>query len=438
MGKFPRSGGLATAGMAAVLAAGVVAGCGEDDEEQPPAGGDAGESAAIDLKVGDLVPLTGDLADFGPPGRKAADLAIGEIEKAIEQTGADHTVTIQHEDTQTDPQASVQAARKLTGPFGATCLTGAWASADTLAVTRSVTTRENVLQLSPASTSDEITGLTDDGLVNRTTPPDSFQGPALAAVVEEPLGGADGKVVNIGARNDAYGTGLADTFAEAWESRGGRIGEKVVYDPQQPSYDSEARAIVSGDPDAWVIVDFPETFQEIGPALVRTGDWDPARSFVTDGLASDNLPEDVGRRVTEGLRGTAPGVPDESKAAAAFDRLWKDAGGPERQTFDAQNFDAVMLCYLASVAAGSTDGADMAEALQAVSGPGGQQFTWDQLPEAVEALQRGDDIDYQGASGPIDLNEAGDPTAGVYDVFQYEDGKLKTVDEVPLPEEAAS
>ncbi len=35
-----------------------------------------------------------------------------------------------------------------------------------------------------------------------------------------------------------------------------------------------------------------------------------------------------------------------------------------------QNFDAVMLCYLAAVAAGSTDGADMAEALQSVSAPG--------------------------------------------------------------------
>ena len=30
-------------------------------------------------------------------------------------------------------------------------------------------------------------------------------------------------------------------------------------------------------------------------------------------------------------------------------------------TFDAQNFDAVILCYLAAVAAGSTDGKEMAD-----------------------------------------------------------------------------
>ncbi|MGH9033959.1 MAG: ABC transporter substrate-binding protein, partial [Acidimicrobiia bacterium] len=326
---------------------------------------------------------------------------------------------------------SVQAARKAVAE-GASCIAGAWASADTIPVARSVTIREEILQISPASTSDEITGLDDDGLVNRTAPPDSFQGPALATVVAEDLGGAEGMVVNIGARNDAYGTGLADTFSEAWEEQGGTIGQRVIYDPQQPSYNSEAAQIVRGNPDAFVIIDFPETFSKVGPALFRTGNWDPSKTWVTDGLKSGSLPEDVGRKVVEGMRGTAPGVPDESAAAGAFDTLFTEAPGPERQTFDAQNFDAVMLCYLAAVAAGSTEGADMAEQVRAVSGPGGEQFTWEELPQAIEALERGDDIDYQGASGPIDLNRDGDPTAGVYDIFLYEGGDVRNVDEVPL------
>ena len=55
----------------------------------------------FDLKLGDIVPLTGALADFGPPGRKSADLAVGEIKKAIQQVGVDRTVTIQHEDEET-------------------------------------------------------------------------------------------------------------------------------------------------------------------------------------------------------------------------------------------------------------------------------------------------------------------------------------------------
>ena len=38
----------------------------------------------VDLTIGDIVPLTGDLSDFGPPGRKAADLAVDQIKQAIE------------------------------------------------------------------------------------------------------------------------------------------------------------------------------------------------------------------------------------------------------------------------------------------------------------------------------------------------------------------
>ncbi len=405
----------------AVAALGACGGGGEPEQ----AGG--GGAQPLELKIGDLLPLTGDLSDFGPPGRKAADLAVEEIRKA----GTGDTVTIAHEDTQTDPQAAVSAARKAVGE-GASCLAGGWASASTLAIARSVATRQRVLEISPASTSDEITDLRDRGLVNRTVPPDSFQGPALADALAPSLGGGEGKTVNVGARNDAYGTGLAKSFGNAWKAKGGRIGEQVIYDPMQPSYNSEAGKIVQGAPDAFVIVDFPETFGKVGPALVRTGDWDPAKTFVTDGLKSDSLPKDVGREATDGIRGTAPGAPDEGDAPKAFGELYEQAGGPGRQTFDAQNFDAVMLCYLSAVAAGSTDGPEMAAKVREVSGPPGIMYTFEQLGDAVKALKNGDDIDYQGASGPLDLDEAGDATSGVYDLFRYEGESLNVFDEVPV------
>src|SRR5918992_2940823 len=194
-----------------------LAACGDDDEEGDGTTADiTGGEETLELTIGDSVPLTGDLADFGPPGEKAADLAVDEINSAIEEVGADHTVEIIHEDNETNPQAAVQAARSMVAD-GASCITGAWASADTIPTARSVSIREGVLQISPASTSDEITDLDDDGLINRTSPPDRFQGPTLAEAISEDLGEAEGRTVNIGAQNTPYGTGLADTFAEGWE-----------------------------------------------------------------------------------------------------------------------------------------------------------------------------------------------------------------------------
>ncbi|HSJ17369.1 MAG TPA: ABC transporter substrate-binding protein [Solirubrobacterales bacterium] len=418
---------VAVAGLALGLAA-----CGGDDDDD----GGPGETQ-VDLTIGDSLPLSGDLADFGPPGDKAAKLAVSEIKNAIQDAGVDHKVTLVTEDNETNPQAAVQAARKMVTD-GATCIAGAWASADTIPTFESVSSREGILQISPASTSDEITGLNDpDGLMNRTAPPDAFQGPTLADYMEEELGGAEGTTVNVGARNDAYGTGLADTFSAAWEEKGGSIGDEVIYDPEQPSYDSEAGQIASGNPDAWVIIDFPETYNKVGPALVRSGDWDPKKTFVTDGLVSGSLGEDAGEDAVEGIRATAPGAPDEGSPTEQFDEAYTQFNprNVDRQTFDAQNFDAVMLCYLAAVAAGSTEGTDMAEEVREVSGPPGDEYTYLTLSDAITALQDGDDIDYNGASGQIDMDEAGDATAGVYDTYEYRGGVPEVSGELPVAEE---
>lgn len=416
----------AGAGLALVLG---LAACGGGDDNS--GGGGTGK---IDLTIGDSIPLTGDLSDYGPPGQKASDLAISVITKANQQAGVDNTVKVVHEDNETSPQAAVQAARKLVDSDNASCITGAWASSDTIPTAQSVSIPDGVLQISPASTADEITDLDDDGLVNRTSPPDSFQGPTLANTIADALGGASGKTVNIGARNDAYGTGLSQTFGDAWKDLGGSVGQQVIYDPEQPSYDSEAAQITSGNPDATVIIDFPETFVKVAPALQRTGNWDPTKGWFTDGLASSSLTEDISPEIVSGMRGTAPGAPDKGEASTAFDQLYTstDPKDVDRQTFDAQQFDATILCYLAAVAAGSTDGKDMADHLTDVSAPPGVPYTWEQLPEAIKALQDGQDIDYQGASGAIDMDDAGDATAGVYDIYTFKGADLEVIGEQPV------
>ena len=404
--KRPNLAILATAVSCLVLAGGLVA-CGDDDDE-----GDGG------LIIGASLPFTGDLADYAPPAQKAAELAISEIEKA----GGD--VTLETADNQTNPEGAVQAARELVAK-GADCISGAWASTDTIPTARSVTIDEEIPLISPSSTAFDISNLDDDGLVSRTSPTDNLQGPALADLIASQIGGSQGKTVKIGARDDAYGTGFVEYFTKAWEARGGTIGESVLYDPDIPSYNSEAQQITSGNPDAFVIVDFPETFVKVGPALERTGRWDPGITFITDGLADSTLVAE-NAELMEGIRGTAPGTPEEGASSQAFDAAFNAAPPQdvERLTFDAQTFDSVMLCYLASVAAGSTDGRAIGDEVQAVSGPGGKKFAWNQLPQAIKALENGQDIDYIGAAGEIDLDDNGDPTVGVYDQLEVRNGEL--------------
>ncbi len=418
--------------VAACLSFGIVA-CGDDDEDS--GGGTGGEGGvALDFTIGALLPLTGDLQDFGGSGEKAANVALAEIEAAIEEAGVDHTVELQVEDDQTTEEGGISGAQALV-QSDTSCVVGAYASGVTIPVAQSVTISEEILQISPAATSDEITGLEDDGFLNRTAPPDSFQGPTLADFIDQELGGAEGKTVNIGARNDPYGTGLAETFSAAWEGLGGEIGSETIYDPEAATYDSEAGDIVDGDPDAIVIIDFPETYAKVGPALAGTGDFDPTTAFVTDGLISGTLAEDAGDDAVVGLRGTAPGSPDEGEASSAFDEVYTSAepADVDRNTFDAQTFDAVVLCYLAAVGAGSAEGADMQGVVREISAAPGDQYTFEDLAGAIEALQNGDDIDYEGASGSIEMDDTGDATAGVYDTYEFDDkGVPNVVGEVPV------
>jgi ABC-type branched-subunit amino acid transport system substrate-binding protein len=346
----------------------------------------------------------------------------------------DHTVALQIEDDQTTEEGGISGAQAL-AQADASCIAGAYASGVTIPVAESVTIDEEILQISPAATSDEITGLEDDGFLNRTAPPDSFQGPTLADFMEEELGEVEGTVVNVGARNDPYGTGLADTFSAAWEAKGGEIGSETIYDPEAATYDSEAGDIVSGNPDAIVIIDFPETYAKMGPALAGTGDFDPKTAFVTDGLISGALAEDAGEDAVVGLRGTAPGSPDEGEASSAFDEVYLAAEpkNQDRNTFDSQTFDAVVLCYLAAVAAGSAEGADMEGVVREISAAPGDQYTFEEMPELIEALQNGDDVDYEGASGSIEMDDTGDATAGVYDTYEFgAGGAVEVVGEVPV------
>ena len=427
---------LAVVGATIALGGGLVA-CGEDEEED--GGGGAAQTApetSFDLVIGDLVPLTGDLSVFGPPGRKAADLAVDEIDTAVADVGSDIQVSIEHADTETASQAAVQAARRLISN-GASCLTGAWASSNTIPVGTSVAARQRVPQISPASTSAEISTLDDNGFVFRTAPSDNLQGVALADTVEEELGGTD-FTVSLAARNDAYGEGFIDRFKEAWEERGGSTTGPVLYDPQQPSYNSEAGEIVSGQPEAYVIIDFPDTYARMGAALARTGQFDATALFTADGLAADEVPEGVPDEAIVGAKGTRPGSPEAGEVVEQFDQLFEQAGGPARGTFDAQNFDAVMLCFLAATAAGSSDGGDIQEALPDVSAPPGDKYTYLQLADAVRAMQEGQDIDFDGVTGPIDFDENGDPTTATYEVWTYaEDGQLEVMRQFEAAQEGA-
>jgi hypothetical protein len=105
----------------------------------------------------------------------------------------------------------------------------------------------------------------------------------------------------------------------------------------------------------------------------------------------------------------APPTPSASEPSIGFNELYASSEPTEVEPapYAAEVFDATILCYLAAVAAGSAEGRDMALVLIDNTAPAGTEYSWEELPDAVRALEAGEDINYTGASGPIDMDENG-------------------------------
>ncbi len=403
----------------------IAAGCGSDDDGGSDSDGGGGFDGS--MKVGAIVPLTGDLQSFGGAGNAALELATETANAALADAGYEGKVELLVEDGETKEDAAKAAAEKLAGE-DVSCIIGDWASSSTEAVAQSVTIDEGIPLISPASTAGSITTL---DTVFRTVPSDNLQAEVLATAIAKDIG--EGGTVVVAARNNAYGSGLASAFVEAGTEAGLEVREPILMDPDAPKAASEAAEITSGAaPDAFLLIDYPDAFLKLGPELVKTGKWDPAKTWGSDGMKDTTLPDTGGKQLTEGMRGTAP-TSAEAPAAEAFDTLWnEDDSRPDRQTYDADNFDALIACVLAAVAGDSADPKDVAKNLRDVSGPPGEKVTFEQLSEAFTALKDGDDIDYEGAASPLDWDENGDPASAFYEIWSYKGGKLATVETVPF------
>jgi branched-chain amino acid transport system substrate-binding protein len=394
--------------------------------------GGASPALTFAMTIGDLEPYTGDLGPLGAPADKAVKLATAQLNQAAARAGLKVTFRLVTADTRSDPQAAVSAARQLVAE-GATCLTGPASTPEAIAILNSVTKTRRIPML-PSASSTKLRTVDDGHTIFRTVPPDNLQARALALAVKDQLGGAQGKTVAIGYQNSPYGEGLANTFKQAWTAMGGKIRGPVGYDPNQPSYDSEAARIVANNPDAFVFADFPDTFGKVAAALLRTGKFSARRLFVSDALAVSPIPSAIPAAALNGAYAVNAGSPTSTPQAKAFNTLYLSAPGPRRFALDANNFDAGILCGLAAVAAGSSAPAKIAAEMPKISGPSGAPFTYMQLSEAMRVLVAGKRIHYEGVSGPIDFNAQGDTSSGTYDLSTWKGSTLVLVRQIDAKE----
>jgi branched-chain amino acid transport system substrate-binding protein len=89
--------------------------------------------------------------------------------------------------------------------------------------------------------------------------------------------------------------------------------------------------------------------------------------------------------------------------------------------FAAHAYDAVVVLSLAALSAGSNNPSDYVSEIQGVTRGGAKCHSYATCAAALtDETMVNDDIDYEGISGPIELNENGDITDGLYVVDTYD------------------
>ncbi|OCC21993.1 amino acid ABC transporter substrate-binding protein [Prescottella equi] len=360
------------------------------------------------LRIGTLLPDTGSLSFLGPPMVAGTQLGVNDVNAAGGVLGQPvQLIPGDSGDTTTDT-ANNTVDRELAA--GTQVIVGAASSSVSLKVIDKIASA-GVVMFSPANTSDQFVCYPDKGMYFRTAPTDVLQAQAVAQLISDD----GGQRVAIMALNDPYGTGLADNIEKNLIDSGVPSDqiEKIIYDPNAQSFNSEVDQVKNFNPDAVALVGFEESAKIITRMHeVGIGPSDGMAMYGVDGNMGNALGESVAKPLLDTMQGTTP----LTDVGAAFqDRL--KAVNPSLIDFNyaGESYDAVVISALAAEQAKSTAGTDIAANINSVT-EGGTKCT--SYVECLPLVKAGTDIDYDGITGELDFNDSGEPSIGSY-------GKLK-------------
>lgn len=237
----------------------VPAGDEKNEAKQLPAAPNGGNrrTSPTPLRIGSLLPKTGDLAIAGPPIFAGVQLAVNEINAAGGILG--RAVEYTDGDDGTDPDVANATVDRLLAA-GVQVIIGAAASGITKAVMPKVVQAQRVL-ISPSATSDELSELPDNGFFFRTSPPDVLQSKALTDVI---MRYGVQKIVIV-ARNDSYGLGLRDKVADQLKAAGVKpenikaLDYEVRDEYKVEDFDAQALDAIGFEPDSVLVIGFSES-----------------------------------------------------------------------------------------------------------------------------------------------------------------------------------
>lgn len=325
-----------------------------------------------DIKIGALLPLTGDGASYGEAIRDAVNLAVEDVNAKGGIGG--RKIAVLYEDTQINPEMAVSAARKLIDVEKVPVIIGPLSSTEAMAVAP-IVEQNKVILISPSATSTDYSKAGD--YVFRTIVSDVYDGTAMA----DYAAGKGYKKIGVVYQNDAGPKGVADAFMAKYKELGGEVPYSDGAAPGAKDYRTQIAKLKAAGVDA---VYFALYLKESESFVRQARELKLDKQLLTHQLIDD--PEVLGRlgKAADGIIFTSPKLTPETgnPGVKAFYELYRAKFNKDPLQFTANSYDAAMLVIKAMEAKGPT-----AEGIK----------TW------LYALK-----DYDGASGTLSFDANGD------------------------------
>ncbi len=366
-------------------------------------------SAEEGVTFGVLVPLTGELGEFGKIVANGVQLAVNQInDEGGTSCGPIRTVVA---DTGGNPETGIREASKMIESESAVAILGP--TSGVMVALADLAKRTETMLMSPYAGTITLNELGGD-FVFRTVASDLGDGAVSGLWLEE----RGYKSVAFLIQNEESTISPAEIAKSAVEDAGIELTDYIVYNPGQPSYQAELISVLAHNPDAiylaggqnssvtvikeataggfegeWLFtadLAVPEVFDLIGAELLND------RAFVEQADSDPSLPE-----------------------YQAYSELHQSkTDGEDPGPFSANSYDMANLVALAMEASGECTGAGINSKIRDVAHEGDVVTTF---AEGRAALQQGAEINYEGASGPVAFDETGTVTSP-YTVSAAKDG----------------
>jgi branched-chain amino acid transport system substrate-binding protein len=367
------------------------------------------KAQAQKLRLGVLTPLTGAGGFDGPRMLKAIQAVADEVNAAGGLLGRQIELVV--DDTQTNPEAAVRAARKLIDVDKVPVIMGTWASAVTTAV--APLCWESKTFLTTTSGADSITKLPHQGYLIRTQPNNHLQ----ASKHAEFIAAMGMKRVYVMSIQAPFAQPTQQRLSEVLKQHGSEMVGALIYEKEKPTYRSEVDQALRTKPDLIYLNGYAPDVTIVVRDLYRAnfGGARFTQSYAMTSKVLESLPQEV----TQGIYTVQPSADLDSPAfALAGKRL-----GTEPDGYVAGATDWMSLVALTIAKAKEASGTALRDNVRKVSQGGGVKVY--SAVEGLKALAEGKEINYEGASGPCDFDEIGDILDCKFRYQQVESGKFK-------------